>query len=100
VGASLAQNGIEMEERDFFKERFTEKELRALLGDTSASEIFSWRSPSFRKTGLERENLSEDDLIRMMIEEPRLIRRPLLLVNGKLVVGTDKAAMAEAFPES
>ena len=32
-----------------------------------------------------------------MVDEPRLIRRPLIQVEGQLIVGTDKKAMAEAF---
>ena len=95
---ALIGSGIELKERDFFKEAFTEAELRGLLGDTPASEIFSWRSPSVKKMGLEKDSLSEDDLVRLMIEEPRLVRRPLIRVGDKLVVGTDKRAMAEAFP--
>lgn len=95
---ALTESGVELKERDFFKEAFTEPELRALLGDTPASEIFSWRSPSVKKMGLDKSSLSEDDLIRLMLSEPRLVRRPLVRVGGKLVVGTDKRAMSEAFP--
>ena len=95
---ALIGSGIELKERDFFKEAFTEAELRGLLGDTPASEIFSWRSPSVKKMGLDKDSLNEDDLVRLMIEEPRLVRRPLIRVGDKLVVGTDKRAMAEAFP--
>ena len=95
---ALTGSGVELKERDFFKDAFTEAELRELLGDTPASEIFSWRSPSVKKMGLDKDSLSEDDLVRLMIEEPRLVRRPLIRVGDKLVVGTDKRAMAEAFP--
>ncbi len=95
---ALTGSGVELKERDFFKEAFTEAELRGLLGDTPASEIFSWRSPSVKKMGLDKNSLVEDDLIRLMLEEPRLVRRPLIRVGGKLVVGTDKRAMAEVFP--
>lgn len=87
-----------MEERDFFKDEFTAEELRELLGDTPPSDIFSWRSPSARTLKLDREKVSADELIRLMGEQPRLIRRPLIYTGDRLLVGTDKAAMAEAFP--
>ena len=96
--ASLSQDGVELNERDFFKDGFTEAELRALLGDANPADVFSWRSPSARKLGLDRDTVSPDELISLMLAEPRLIRRPLIRVDGKLVVGTDKKAMAEAFP--
>ena len=95
---ALTGSGVELKERDFFKDVFTDAELRELLGDTPASEIFSWRSPSVKKMGLDKDSLGEDDLIRLMLEEPRLVRRPLIRKGAVLVVGTDKRAMAELFP--
>ena len=95
--AELSQKGLELEERDFFKDAFSEQELRDILGDTPPSDIFSWRSPSVKKMGLNKDELSDDELISLMLEEPRLIRRPLIQVDGNLIVGTDKKAMAQAF---
>ena len=89
---------MNFEERDFFKDEFSEEELRKLLGDTPPSDIFSWRSPSARTLKLDREDVAPDELIRLMLEQPRLIRRPLIYTGDRLFVGTDKAAMAEAFP--
>ena len=68
----LSEKGVEPEERDFFQDRFSEEELRCLLGDRSPTEFFSWNSPSFKKLGLDREGLSDENLI----------RRPLIQVGG------------------
>ena len=92
------QKGVELDERDFFQEGLSEQELRSLLGDRSASDFFSWNSPSFKRLGLDRDALDDDRLIGLMLQEPRLIRRPLITVEEELVVGTDKAAMARLFP--
>ena len=93
--AWLLQEGVELEERDFFKDRFTEGELRALLGERPVSEFFSWKSPSFRKLGLDRGSLTDDQLISMMLDEPRLIRRPLVKIDGKLIDGRDRSALSD-----
>ena len=94
--AELSQNGIELDERDFFAEPFTAEELRELIGDAPVSDYFSWRSPSFRKLGLKREEMSDGRMLELMAGEPRLIRRPLILTaEGTLIVGTDKRAMAD-----
>ncbi len=77
--------GVEAEYRDFFKDPFTDDELRTLLGDRLPSEQFSWASPSFKKLDLDRGSLSEDQLIELMLDNPRLIRRPLIQVDGKLL---------------
>lgn len=94
----LTQKGVELNERDFFQDRFTEGELRRLIGDRPVSDYFSWKSPSFKKLGLDREGLDDDRLVRLMVEEPRLIRRPLIVVGDQLIVGTDKESMEGAFP--
>ena len=94
--AELSQAGIEHEERDFFAEPFTIEELSEAIGSRPVSDYFSWRSPSFRKMGLNRDELSDDKLLKLMVEEPRLIRRPLIMTSdGELIVGTDKKAMAD-----
>ena len=55
------------------------------MGDRPVSEFFSWVSPSFRKLGLDRKALKDDQLIALMLDQPRLIRRPLIVVNGELM---------------
>ena len=89
---------MDVVERDFFVDGFTDAELRALLGDLPPDDVFSWRSPSARALRRDRDAVSADELIRLMVAQPRLIRRPLIRAGGRLFVGTDKAAMAEAFP--
>ena len=84
------------DERDFFAEPFSEAELRRLAGVSAVSELFSWKSPSFRRLGLDPAGLQDDDLVRMMLEEPRLIRRPLVRVGDALVVGFDRAGLERA----
>ena len=95
----LSEKGVEPEERDFFQDRFSEEELRRLLGDRLPAEFFSWNSPSFKKLGINREGLSDERLISLMVEEPRLIRRPLIQVGSDLLIGTDRKAIAQAFPD-
>ena len=91
------QDGVEFDERDFFSDKFTEQELRQLIGEREPSEFFSWSSPSFRKMALKRDNLTGEQLIEMMLNEPRLIRRPLIRVRDDQIVGTDKTAMSQAY---
>ena len=91
------QDGLELEERDFFADPFTEAEIRELFGERDPADFFSWSSPSFGKMGLKRDELSGDRLIEMMVEEPRLVRRPLVRLADELIVGTDKKAMLRVF---
>lgn len=82
----LAQKGAELQEREFFRQPFTEAELRRLLKGRVA-EAFSWKSPSVKALGLTGKQLSEDDMIRWMVKEPRLVRRPIIVVGGQVFFG-------------
>ena len=90
------QAGLEVEERDFFQDPFSEEELRALIGDRSPADIFSWKSPSFRKLDIDRDSLDDDRMIALMLEEPRLVRRPITAIGDILVIGADSKALSQA----
>ena len=96
--AELSQKGITLDERDFFSQRFDVEELRALIGDRPVADYFSFNSPSYKKLGLSREDLSDERLLGMMVEEPRMVRRPLIRIGDELIVGTDRKAMERLFP--
>ena len=85
-----------MEERDFFKDTLSEAELRGLSKGHTVSDIFAWRSPSFKALGLDASSLSDDELLRLMLQEPRLIRRPMVQMGDELIIGasTDRLEWA------
>ena len=89
------QKNVEIDERDFFKAPFTRAEIEALLQGQPAAAMFSFRSPAFKKLGLAQEKLADDDLIKLMMQEPRLIRRPIVKTGGKVYFGADSKTLAE-----
>ena len=64
-----------------------------LLQDKPATEMFNFRSPSFKKLGLEREKLSDSELIDLMLKEPRLVRRPVVRINNNVYFSADKTIL-------
>ncbi|MDE2860759.1 MAG: hypothetical protein OYI31_07030 [Chloroflexota bacterium] len=94
--AWLHENDIDVEERDFFKDRFDADELRGLLSGIRVADAFAWNSPSFKDLGLPAAELDEDRLLELMVQEPRLIRRPLVSLKGRLVIGASQKALEEA----
>ena len=82
-----------MDERDFFKIPFSRSEIEDLLQGKPASEMFNFRSPSFKQLGLERDNLSDKELIALMLKEPRLVRRPVVRIDGKVYFSADKSVL-------
>jgi arsenate reductase-like glutaredoxin family protein len=57
--------------------------------------MFNFRSPSFKKVGVDRSLLGDDDLIKLMLREPRLVRRPLVRIGGDVHFGADSRVLAE-----
>jgi arsenate reductase-like glutaredoxin family protein len=89
------QGGISFSERDFFKEPFTETELRELTELGSVSDMFSWRSPTAKKLGMYPGELDEADLIKLMLSEPRLIRRPIIKIETEIIIGPSFEELAK-----
>jgi arsenate reductase-like glutaredoxin family protein len=83
----LSRAGVVVEERDIFRKPLTEAELRDILSGQSPSAIFSTRSPTIKKLGLEIRKLTDQDMLQLMAQEPRLIRRPIVRVDGRIVIG-------------
>ena len=92
----LLQKGLELVGRDFFKEPFTEAEVRGLASEVGISQLFAWRSPSLKQKGMAGRELSEEEMVALMLQEPRLVRRPLVRIGGRLLVGTSLKAIEAA----
>jgi arsenate reductase-like glutaredoxin family protein len=84
---------VEINERDFFKNPFAQSEIEDLLQGRPASEMFNFRSPSFKKLGLVREKLRDKELIDLMLKEPRLVRRPVVRIDGNVYFSADKSVL-------
>ena len=96
----LLLKGLEVKDRDFFKDTLSESEVRELAAMSGTENIFARRSPSLKKLGLADKELSDDEMVNLMLQEPKLVRRPLLKVDGKLMVGGGNAAVEAAIAEA
>ena len=91
---------MEIEERDFFKEPFSREELQDLANEEGLGNLFARRSPSLKKLGLDGQDLPDSQMMDLMLQEPRLIRRPLVRIGGTLVVGANMKTMEAALDSS
>ena len=87
---------MELKERDFFKEPFTQQEIQDLASDVGMAQIFARRSPSLKKMGLADQDLSDEQMVSLMLQEARLVRRPLIRMGGRLLVGANIKAVEAA----
>ena len=81
------QNDFELTERDYFKEPLSEAEIREMAALAGVDQIFARRSPSLKQMGLANQDLSEDEMINLMLQEPKLVRRPLIRVGDQVFAG-------------
>ena len=81
------QNDIVLSERDYFKEPFSEEEIRGMAALSGIDQIFARRSPSLKQMGLAGQDLSEDEMVSLMLKEPKLVRRPLIRVGDQVFAG-------------
>jgi arsenate reductase-like glutaredoxin family protein len=92
----LSRRGVKFTTRDLFKQPLDQDEIRRLatLVPGGARGLLSIRSPQVKALGLDRRQVSDDQLIALMAKEPRLLRRPLLHHGRRLIIGFDRNAFA------
>lgn len=85
----LAKRAIPVEGRDLFSAPLSAAELDDLAAPAGGLKaIASTASPRFWARGLKLDEWSDDDLRTAMVEDPHLIKRPILrLDDGSLLVG-------------
>lgn len=87
----LKSEGIDFNEQHLFRETPTVEDLRKILSLTTygIDEILAKRSKEFKSLDMDIEDLSLNEFIDLVIEKPKLLRRPILTDGEKLVVGYD-----------
>lgn len=90
----LRRRGYQLYYRDLTKQRLSAAELEKLIGRRDYTEFLNSRNELFRKKKMAEHPPSRREAIRMMSKEPNLIRRPVVVAGGRVVVGFDEEGMA------
>ena len=70
-------------------------ELSSLLAGRSVRDFLSRRSKKFRELKLDTAELTDEQLIELMVKDPTLIRRPLVVVGEQIIAGFDRREFEE-----
>lgn len=65
----------------------TPEQIDAIIGERSHLGFLNTRNVLYRKMGMKLNPPSREDALRLMSENPNLIRRPLTVREGEVVVG-------------
>jgi arsenate reductase len=91
--AFMERRGFMLNFRDLAKERLTPTELEKLIGPRDHTEFLNTRNELYRRKKMKDRPPSRREAIRMMASEPNLIRRPIVVAGGRVVVGFDQDGM-------
>jgi arsenate reductase (glutaredoxin) len=90
----MERRGFQLYFRDLAKERLSSAELEKLIGRRDHTDFLNTRNETFRKKKMKDNPPSRKEAIRMMVKEPNLIRRPVIVGGGRVVVGFDEDGIA------
>jgi len=88
--------GVELDERDYAKQPLTLAELKELFAGRDPREYVNAKSPAFKAMGLKGKTLSADEALKLMAQEPNLIKRPLVIAGKTIIAGFDRDRLREA----
>jgi len=91
----LEDSGVVLEFRDIEKKPLTEDELWRIMGHLSASHFLNPASDSFEKHRLAETMPARSQLIKMVVEDHTLLRKPIIRTARLLTVGCDKQKITE-----
>jgi arsenate reductase (glutaredoxin) len=90
----MERRGFQLYFRDLGKERLSAAELEKLIGKRDHTDFLNTRNEIYRKKKMKEHPPSRTEAIRMMSKEPNLIRRPVIVAGGRVVVGFDENGIA------
>jgi arsenate reductase (glutaredoxin) len=90
----MEKRGFQLYFRDLAKERLSAAELEQLIGRRDHADFLNPRNELYREKNMAENPPSRKEAIRMMAKEPNLIRRPVIVAGGRVVIGFDEDGMA------
>jgi arsenate reductase (glutaredoxin) len=84
----LRDSGHPFEAVNYYDQRFTKRQLKALLqkAGLTAKDILRTKEDVYKTLGLAKKTLGDDDLVDLMIKHPDLIQRPIVEKGGKALL--------------
>ncbi len=93
----LAEHGVEYESIDYHATGIGEDELRGLLGKLGCGPrgVLRTREPLVEELGVDEAGVSDDELIALMVANPALLQRPIVVCGDRAVLARPIERMLE-----
>ena len=83
------------EEREYGKNPLSEKELREIIGDDPIEPCLNTRTPLYRERNMKQKPPTKDEAIRLMLVDPNLLKRPVIIKGKKKLTGFNEAEVKQ-----
>lgn len=94
----LADKADLLIERDYAKKPLTDEEIETIFGpktsDTAIPPFLNTRHAIYKERGFAEKLPSREELIKLIITEPNLLRRPVTRQGEQVVIGFDREALS------
>jgi regulatory protein spx len=100
--AWLEKHDIPYKERNIYSEPLNKEEIKQVLQMTEdgTEEIISTRSKAFQNLKTNLEDLTIDQLLTLVQENPGLLKRPIIMDDKRLQVGFNEDEIRRFLPRS
>ena len=98
--AWLEEHHIDFEERNLLSKPLTVDEIKSILRLTEegTSEIVSTNSKTFQELNINIETLQLNEFYQLIIENPKMLRRPIIMDEKRLQVGYNDEEIRSFLP--
>lgn len=86
---------IRLDEREYGKNPFSEKELRELVAGEPVENFLNTRNALYRERDMKQRPPSKEEAIRLILSEPNLLKRPIIVKGNKKLLGFSEAEVAK-----
>ena len=86
---------VNLEEREYGKNPLTEAELKEIIGDEPIEKFLNTRTPLYREKNMKQKPPSKDEAIKLMVKDPNLLKRPVIIKGKKRLTGFNEAEVKE-----
>jgi arsenate reductase (glutaredoxin) len=97
VYAALKQSGVDFDSVDYYLDPIPKAKLVELLRKMrlTARELLRTKEPVYRELKLATRELSDDELIDLMVKHPDLIQRPIVEKGAKAILARPAERLKE-----
>jgi arsenate reductase len=95
----LRESGVDFSKVNYYLEPLSEKQLRELIKKMGIAprELLRTSESIYRELGIGKKDLSDDEIISLMIKHPDLMQRPIVERGDRAVLGRPTENVKDLF---